>query len=278
MTSQIEIPKLNSLRLFTQADPVPCEIDGYKYVRKFLHTDKPALQILASLDGAVHWYSSVILDEYGGYVRNVPYTREYRKDSELVIFNFQADLKNLQGMYRICIKLFEYSGKGVKAITSEWFCVHRRNDFKNILIKAANGKNGLGVIFDTGIYFTFRVEGGFYPNSLSVDSDDTAYKDQDVDFVQLHSIPYDVYKLNIGGRRGIPNGLISQINRAFSCDTVLIDDVQFSKTEGAKFEAVESENYPYRSWAIEVTESQNTNADISEFGRIFDYTFDKTFN
>lgn len=277
---QVEIPKLNSLSLFEQVNPIPCEIDGYCYIRKFLHTDKPIIQILSSISAGEHVFieRAHLLDEYGVFARNIIFSTTYIQNFSY--FNLYLDLKDLSGKYRVRINLESNNiTKALKPITSEWFMVKKKNDFKNVLIQVRNSKNKFGVIFnDKKLHFTFRVDGGFYPNSMQVNSDDTIYKDQRVDFVQLSSFPYESYRINLGGRRGISNSFIALLNRAFSCDTVLINGVQFSKKEGSSFEAIESENYPYRSWVIEVAKSENQNSKISEFGEIFDETFDETYN
>ena len=76
--------------------------------------------------------------------------------------------------------------------------------------------------------------------------------------------PYDVYELVVGGPTGIPDWLAKRLNRIIGCSTLKIDVRQYVKAEGAKWEPASEQNYPMRSWSIELREAINSSSAIHE--------------
>lgn len=125
-----------------------------------------------------------------------------------------------------------------------------------------NSYNKFDVVFSTGIQFGFRVEGSFGP--LAPQSVDTVWQDQPLNLETIDSIPFRQFKLALGGIWGVPDWVIEKVNRIFSCDTVLIQDRQYTKADGAKWETIIADGYPLRGWKIDVRETKNLYSLVAE--------------
>lgn len=110
-----------------------------------------------------------------------------------------------------------------------------------------------GVLFETGITFSIRVLGLVKLKSPA--SNDTIYEDQPLNETLIWSYPFELYTFFVGGSWGIPDYLIKRLNRIFGCSFTSIDGIQYTKSDGAKWEGREFENYPLRGWSIELRES-----------------------
>lgn len=124
----------------------------------------------------------------------------------------------------------------------------------SILLTYFNTENVQDVIFDTGIEFTFRVEG--FVTALTPGFKDTLYQDQVLDNVLLNSIPFRQFKFMIGGEYGVPDWIIDKVNRILSCDTWDADGSEFVKKDGTQWTAVTLDNYPMSGWSIDVLEAK----------------------
>ncbi|MDR1346959.1 MAG: hypothetical protein LBJ63_00795 [Prevotellaceae bacterium] len=175
----------------------------------------------------------------------------------LVVMQYAIDFSQLnEGLYYFALLPYEESPK--KLFYSDFICVKDKHE-ETKLITYHNSVNDQSVIFSTGIMFNVRVEAldrkdeddynykSFIPNSV-----DSIYDNDMGGYMTLYSNPFETYKINIGGNAGIPAYLMKTVNRAFGCDTVLIDNNKVNKVKSATFEAVEADNYPLRSWLIEV--------------------------
>lgn len=128
-------------------------------------------------------------------------------------------------------------------------------DSLTFLWSYSHSYNKFDVVFKTGIVFQFRCETSFGP--LTPKSHDTVWEDQPANLRTIDSIPYRQPKLCIGGRWGVPDWVIDKLNRILSCDTVLIEDRQYTKADGAQFETTAAEAYPLRGWKIDIRETKN---------------------
>jgi hypothetical protein len=113
------------------------------------------------------------------------------------------------------------------------------------------------VIFETGITFSFRVEGAF--GFLNPFSADQIYNDQRYNSVVLSSRTYRNFPLSIGGSFGVPDWVIDKINLIFSCNDVKIDSKSYAKASDTKFSFNEEDNYPMRGLSFEVREKSTAN-------------------
>jgi hypothetical protein len=128
-----------------------------------------------------------------------------------------------------------------------------------MLLSYNNSENSPGTAFSTGIIFNLRVEaqGKKTPKSLRPQANETIYDNTVGGYALLHSDAYDNYNYNFGGIAGIPDYLTKIVNYSLSCDFLLIDGHQACKAVESTFEAVEADNYPYRSWNIEMAVSDS---------------------
>lgn len=94
-------------------------------------------------------------------------------------------------------------------------------------------------------------------------SKDNVYDDQLLNATMVHSVPYRVFELIIGGRYGVPPWLIDKINRMLGCSTFKLDGRLYTKNQGATFEPVELDLYPMAGWSIELREKLNRDSVIT---------------
>ena len=136
---------------------------------------------------------------------------------------------------------------------------------KSVLLEGVNMTDNFGITYeDNPMPFAVRVEGGFYPASLTPQSNDNIFKGQNADFTTLYSMPSVTRRLNLGGAHGIPDAFAEKINYLLSMDLVKIDGREYTKPDGARLEAASGENSPLRSWNIEMAEVKEDNFAHSE--------------
>lgn len=133
-----------------------------------------------------------------------------------------------------------------------------------ILFEYKDVVNRLGVIFDTGIEFNFRVEGllrNYQPSSSDED-----YVDQKYNSISLNSIPYRVFDLYIGafGVQQYPDWLIEKLNFIFACKLKKIEGEYYNKADGAKFEVTRPDQKDDRGYP-KITVIQDENLGIQEY-------------
>lgn len=119
----------------------------------------------------------------------------------------------------------------------------------------SNSYNDFSVIFDTGITFTARIEGGIY--NFTPKSDDEIYNDQKKNAVKLSAVPWQAFVLFVGNAGGIPDYIADKVNRIMACDTVKIDDQYYEKVDGAEWEVTRESEYPFSGLQLEIMPSVN---------------------
>jgi len=140
-----------------------------------------------------------------------------------------------------------------------------KNDHPDtILFEYTDVVNRLGVIFDTGIEFNFRVEGllrNYQPSSSDED-----YVDQKYNSISLNSIPYRIFDLYIGafGIQQYPDWLIEKLNYIFACKLKKIEGEYYNKADGAKFEVTRPTQRDDRGYP-KITVIQDENLGIQEY-------------
>jgi hypothetical protein len=139
---------------------------------------------------------------------------------------------------------------------TDLICVQDEHKYTKML-SYRNSYNDQSAAFSTDIMFSLRVEMQLF-NALVPKSNDSVYTHDNGAYRMLSSTPYNNYRLNVGGTKGIPDWLASIVNQALCCDEVFIDTKQYSKVEGATFEAINGDNYNLRSWNIEIGKTNNS--------------------
>lgn len=125
---------------------------------------------------------------------------------------------------------------------------HDENDFDMIFVDTESARS---------IEFEYRVEGGFKSTDFAPAAKDTVYQDQPYNTTLINSVPFDTLKVTFGNGKGIPNYAAKIINRIFSCNDVKIDNKAYTKVEGAKMEATQTEDVPLRGWKLEIIDPGN---------------------
>lgn len=95
-------------------------------------------------------------------------------------------------------------------------------------------------------------------------SKDIIYEDEPLSETMLKSTPYRVWDFKLGGARGVPPWLADKVKRIFGCSSLRIDGRYYTKSDGAKWERFEQENYPMQGWQIQLREAFNRDEIIYE--------------
>lgn len=148
-------------------------------------------------------------------------------------------------------------GAPLKTLISEQF------EFSNLientlLLQWSNSSFKDEVMYETGVVFTMRLKGRLFYKTPA--SKDIIYEDQELNETIVDSKNYDLWELQLSDERGIPNWMIRKINGILSCDNVIIEGRNYTKSEGAKLEETAIDDYPMRGWKIELREQLNRRA------------------
>jgi hypothetical protein len=223
------------------------------YFQKWKNTDSTKLQILSD-------FPDITID-----------IRDYNTNEIVLSLNVAEIPINLIGQTFKCYEvLFDFSlltdGQYYAELTyssistdpvtlfSEPFDVQADHP-GTMLFKYTNSENNYSIIFDTDIEFDFRVEGTI--KEFTPVSDDVIYNDQKRNVTLLNSVPYRSWKLYIGNAPGLPDWVLDKVNRIMSVDQKNIDDVDFEKVEGEKWEQVRQVEYPFSGMSIEIMPVEN---------------------
>lgn len=143
------------------------------------------------------------------------------------------------------------------------------NHKDTVMLKYRNSRNDFGIVFDSEVVFYTRVEGSI--RDYTPRSDDEIYNDQIRNSTKLYSLPYSVFTFYAGVSIGLPDFMLDQVNRIFSCDMIKIDDHWFEKTEGAEWEIKRIPGYQFSGMSINVMPARNRVAEqirIDENGEL----------
>lgn len=188
------------------------------------------------------------------------YTAENGIDYDLSVylryFNASA-IDYPEGIYYIHVKI-TYADTSTEEFLSEPMSVRAKHK-NTVVIRYSHDEDDFGVLFKTlNVHFQIRVHSDFM--TLDPVTDSVVYKDQDGNTRSLYEKPNRVWKLNIGGNKGVPEWVVDRINRAFCCGIVSVDNKRYTKNENAKIDQTILRNYPLRILSIELTEYFNDGA------------------
>lgn len=128
---------------------------------------------------------------------------------------------------------------------------------ETILIKYKGAGDDLNVWFDGTQEFQLRVEGRV--NQYVAGNVSKTYQDQILNTVELSSVPFDQYKLTVGGSYGIPDWLLKKVNAAFSYSSVIIENLQFVRMDGGKFDVTRADRYNLVGASMDILPADNLN-------------------
>jgi hypothetical protein len=130
-----------------------------------------------------------------------------------------------------------------------------------LLIEYSHYKFYQNIIFETGYAPMIRVHGLLQYKPPG--SKDTLYEDQVLDIVMIQSKPFRLWDMIVGAGEPIPDWMIDKLNRVVGCSTLQIEDVLYTKNEGAKWELNDVVGYGALStYTIELREAINADSKI----------------
>lgn len=165
-----------------------------------------------------------------------------------------------------------------------YFCISDREELKNtVLINYTHYRNDYDTIFinQDGMNrtFNFRIEGGFYPGDKEQSVENEMFRDQRFNPYQLSADTYEVSALTIGTKKGVPQWVGNKINNIFKLSDILVDGITTTRNESSTPELISvGSYYPLYVFKFNVEQSDEERLYTDRKKRIFDKTFDKTFN
>jgi len=264
-----KVPLLNSLR-WVEKDPVidprynkrpfDLEIDQYNpngcYYAKWQTNDKAQVQVISDYVPELNFYhyatdrlyKTIAIPESPTNILDVTY-KCYEAEIDFSEFDegdYYGQLEYNDGSQD---KIWQTSPISVADLHKD-----------TILYEYKNSINDYGVVFDTGIVFNFRVEGGLY--SPLFKSNTEQYTDQKYNITQEDSIPFRNFSHIVGTAEGVPNWVIDKCNRIFAVDQKQINGVFYERAEaGSEFEPTRNENSLNQDgfWSLAVIPKDNNN-------------------
>lgn len=222
------------------------------YHQKYTLSDSPVIQILSDYDDifiAIHNSEGYQVKEIPVVLKQVSILEQTFKCYEAT-FDF-SDLE--EGVYQIQASYVNDAQQNVTYYSEPIELKEIHED--TIRIEYKNSENNFDLIFETDFVGILRVEGAIL--NFKPASDDVIYNDQDRNSTTVYSLPYDIYQLFIGGKEGVPDWLVSKVNRSFSFDILSLDGEYYNKVEGAKFEETRAPDYPFSGQSIEIMPVDN---------------------
>jgi len=129
-----------------------------------------------------------------------------------------------------------------------------------VMIEYKNTRYHADIIFETGIQFGFRVEGGlinFQPGGKK-----SIYEDEKLNPTIITSKPYRVFDLEIGGSHGVPEWVADKLNWIWSCNSVNVDGKPFAIADDQALTIKSQEGTAMRGVNIKVREGVNRGSKI----------------
>ena len=133
------------------------------------------------------------------------------------------------GAYTLQFRLAQYK----RVIAWAPFCIVAELP-DSVLFTYTNYRDDFDTVFNTEI--DYRVEAVWLPTDTSFLVNAESFRDQNGIAHQLSAQPYETRALTIGGgisAFGVPDWVARKINHIFSCSSVLIDGIQYVRSESA---------------------------------------------
>ena len=246
MSLTVNISKLNPIRLREEnfVEPIYENAFHAEYFQKFQIGDETGVQFCFHGEKPSSFTSTLVNQKTNEHISQSITTSVTIGDHHY--YGTQIKFNVQEGDYRLVI-----TANTVQYI-SDVLCVKERHP-DTMLFHYKNSENTQEVYFAGGRTFELRVEADMTYNALKPNSENTIYESDFGDFTQIFSTPYDTFNINIGGTTGIPDWLLSIVNRMFSCDMIYVKNGRITKIEGSELEANSEDNYNLRSWNMPVS-------------------------
>jgi hypothetical protein len=292
MANIIEIPKLNSLKWYTQSDftaiaGVP-SVGGYNLAtfnpnHNFKNVDEDFFpNILPSWIGSTRYLKpiqqgDVIANQFiGKNTTNIKYrvalinceskivkfldaTQRTLLPSGNRIYNFEMPMYDVpEGEYVLQIlKYITVSEVDPRFVfMSEPFHVKQIHE-NTSLIHYTNSFNDKNVFYDIsgGQRFMTRVYGALV--EMQPQSEFEYYENQRAQSLVLNPKTYRTYNFQLGlGDKFIPEHEIEQLNLVFECDSVHVNGIKVTRLDGAQFEIAREEKVAKFAASLKVQETE----------------------
>jgi hypothetical protein len=158
------------------------------------------------------------------------------------------------GAYTLQFRLAQYK----RVIAWAPFCIVAELP-DSVLFTYTNYRDDFDTVFNTEI--DYRVEAVWLPTDTSFLVNAESFRDQNGIAHQLSAQPYETRALTIGGgisAFGVPDWVARKINHIFSCSSVLIDGIQYVRSESAVPEKTDiATDYPLFMYKILVEPQDN---------------------
>jgi hypothetical protein len=245
---ETKISILNPIRLLREEFTPPLLVNARhaEYFQKFQKLDKTAIQLAFGANPttfAAKLVNQKTLQETAQTATEFTFPLNSGIWFGQVALNFSTIPV---GQYKLIITVDE------QKFISDTLCIQDTHE-DTYFFSYSNTENVQGVVFTEGLFFGLRVEADMTYNALTPNSENTIYESDFGEFTQVFSSPFDTFNLNIGGQVGIPDWLISIVNRMFSCDRIFLKGGQITKIESSEWSPAGEDNHSLRSWGIQIS-------------------------
>jgi hypothetical protein len=289
MANIIEIPKLNSLKWYTQSDftqiagmsninlatfnpnhnfknvdedffpnILPSWIGSTRYLKPIQQGDVIANQFIGKNTTNIKYRVALINCE-SKIVKQLDATQRTVLPSGNRIYNFEMPMYDVpEGEYVLqilkYITAFEVEPRFV--FMSEPFHVKQIHE-NTSLIHYTNSFNDKNVFYDisSGQKFMTRVYGALV--EMQPQSEFEYYENQRAQSLVLNPKTYRTYNFQLGlGDKFIPEHEIEQLNLVFECDSVYVNGIKVTRLDGAQFEIAREEKVAKFAASLKVQETE----------------------
>ena len=144
----------------------------------------------------------------------------------------------------------------------------KQKHLNTLLFRYSNSSNDQGIFYETGIEFQLRVHCAF--TELNTGSKFNVYEDQPLNLTMLSGVPYREWTLFFGaGEHPIPDWMLDKIERLSLSDNWYIENVKYTRSEGAKLDATRIDKNPLCTAVLNVRPKSNDfDTYVSQYNQI----------
>lgn len=170
-------------------------------------------------------------------------------------------------IYSVDFSAWNYTAKLIQvgnatpiAISNPFVITNEVED--TVLLNYTNSVNNYDSIFNnngTHLSFNFRMDGGFLSDSSKLNVENEFRRNQSQELDSLYSMPYKKESLTIGNSQGVPSWVADKVNCIFALDNVLIDGIEYIRSESEIPESSGSlaDYYPFYIYKMNVERKDN---------------------
>lgn len=134
---------------------------------------------------------------------------------------------------------------------------------KTILYEYKHTFNDKGVIWDTGILMSVRVQGLIREFDPASQRDD--YVDQEYDAYVLNDVPYRTFTNFIGSAKGLPNWVVDKMNIVYTVNSLRLDGQYYTKKSGETIKMTRPEYGDNENGFASIKIIQNENFNLAQY-------------